>query len=76
MAHDRRERATPIDPLPSTQEPYITIIAPNLEHISPDTFRRGSLERRRALRGLLVLGVVVVLVAAVAIVGSVLASSR
>jgi hypothetical protein len=69
MAHKRTERSIPIDPLPSTQEPYVRLIAPNLDRVSRATFRRGTIEGRRAKRGLIVLAIVVVLAAVVAIVG-------
>jgi hypothetical protein len=74
MARNRPERSIPIDPLPSTQEPYIHIIAPNIDHISRDQFRKGSLERRRAIRGLIVFGIAVALVGIIAIGAAVIAS--
>jgi hypothetical protein len=74
MAHTPPERGTPIDPLPSTQEPYIRIIAPNIDRVSRDSFRRGSVERRRAIRGLIVFGIAIALVAVVAVVGALIAA--
>jgi hypothetical protein len=74
MPHKRNEQGIPIDPLASTQEPYVHLIAPNIDRISRDTFRRGSVERRRAIRGLIVFGVAVVLVALVTVVGLLIAS--
>jgi hypothetical protein len=76
MARNRPERSIPIDPLPSTQEPYIHIIAPNLDRISRDSFRRGTVEGRRAKRGLVVFAVVLVIVAVVAAVGILIVSLR
>ena len=74
MAHDRYERSIPIDPLPSNQEPYVHIIAPNIDRISRDQFRRGSVERRRAIRGLIIFGCALAVVAVVSVVGALIAS--
>jgi hypothetical protein len=66
MARTRSEPSIPIDPLASTQEPYIRIIAPNLDKISRDSFRRGTIEGRRARRGLIVFALLLGVVAAIA----------
>ena len=60
MERSRLSEGIPIDPLESNQEPYVHIIAPNIDHISRASSRRGSLELRRMLRGLAVLGMAVV----------------
>jgi hypothetical protein len=52
----------------------VHIIAPNLDRISRDAFKRGTVERGRAIRGLVVLGCAIALVFVVAIVGSLIAS--
>jgi hypothetical protein len=69
MPNERYEEGIPIDPLPSTQEPYLHIIAPNIDRISRDSFRPGSVERRRAIRGLVIFGIAVAVVAIVAAIG-------
>jgi len=74
MRRNRPERGIPIDPLPSTQEPYVRLIAPNIDRISRDWFRGGSVERRRALRGLIVFGIAIALVAVVAVVAVLIAA--
>jgi hypothetical protein len=73
MARSRLNQGTPIEPLESSQEPYVHIIAPNIDHISRASFRRGSVERRRIGRGLIVLGVAVGAMAVVGAVGAVFA---
>ncbi len=70
------ESGTPIDPLPSTQEPYVGIIAPNIDRISRASFARGSVERRRVIRGAIVLGVVIAVVAVVSVVAVLIGSSH
>lgn len=76
MAHNHPERATPIEPLSADQEPFMRIIAPGLNHLSRDTFRRGSVERRRAIRGIIVLAVVIVAAAVIAVIGTLVATAR
>jgi hypothetical protein len=68
------ESGIPIDPFPSTQEPYVHIIAPNIDRISRASFARGSVERGRAIRGAIVLGIVIAVVAMVAVVGVLIGS--
>jgi hypothetical protein len=74
MMRPRWDDGTPIDPLDSGQEPYVHIIAPNIDHISRANFRPGSLELRRILRGLAVLGIAIGVMAVVATVGGLIAS--
>ena len=70
MARDPRdEPAIPIDPFPSYQEPYVHIIAPNIDRIDPSTWRRGSVEGRRVGRALIVLAVVIGLAIVIAGIG-------
>jgi hypothetical protein len=74
MARSRGNHGSPIDPLESGQEPFVHIVAPNIDHISRANFRRGSLELRRILRGLAVLGIAVAVVVVVAVVGPLVTS--
>lgn len=74
MVHKRPEPSIPIEPVPSTQEPYARLIAPNIDRVSRDTFRRGTIEGRRAKRGVIVLATVLILAAGVAIVGVLLSA--
>jgi hypothetical protein len=76
MARSRANDGFPLDPLESNQEPYVHIIAPNIDHISRASFRPGSVELRRILRGLAVLGVALGIVALVAVIGSIIASTH
>jgi hypothetical protein len=69
MPRKRPERPIAIDPLQSSQEPFVRIIAPNLDRISRDSFRRGSVERRSIIRGLIIFGIVIALVIVVAVLG-------
>jgi hypothetical protein len=76
VGRSRLNEGIPIDPFESNQEPYVHIITPNIDHISRASFRRGSLELRRIVRGLAVLGVAVGVVAVVAAIGALFASMQ
>jgi hypothetical protein len=69
----RLDEGTPIDPFESDQEPYVRIIAPGIDRVSRGMFARGSVERRRALRGLAILGVAVGVAVVVAAIGVLIA---
>ena len=65
----RDEPGIPIDPFPSTQEPYVHIIAPNIDHIDPSTWRRGTVEGRRVFRAVILLAVIIGVAVVVAGIG-------
>jgi hypothetical protein len=72
MPRSRLDQGIPIDPLDSSQEPYVHIVAPNIDHISRDTFRAGSVERRRVLRGLAVFAIAIGILVVFGVVGALL----
>lgn len=76
MPLSRPDDGIPINPYESDQEPYVHIVAPGIDQISRATFRRGSLEFRRVLRGLAVLGVAVGVLVVVAVIGALVASRQ
>jgi hypothetical protein len=69
----RLDEGTPVDPFESNQEPYIHIVAPGIDRISRGIFAKGSVERRRALRGLAILGVAVSVAVVIAAIGTLIA---
>lgn len=61
------------DPLQrrSSIDPYFDIVAPNLDHMSRDSF--GGANRRRVVRALAILGAIVVVSGGAVLVGVLLA---
>jgi hypothetical protein len=73
MEHDVRDEV-PFDPAGTDQEPFLHIVAPNLDRISRSSFTRGSVSRRRIVRAGLLLVAILAGIAVVAVVGGVFAS--
>lgn len=71
---DEKHAEVPYDPTASNQDPFFTIVAPNLDGISRNSFQRGSVSRRRIIRAGILIVAILAGIAVVTVIGGLFAS--
>ncbi|HEY8913287.1 hypothetical protein [Lacisediminihabitans sp.] len=71
---DEKHAEVTYDPTASNQDPFFTIVAPNLDGISRNSFQRGSVSRRRIIRAGILVVAILAGIAVITVIGGLFAS--